>query len=675
MSLADTLLARRPAAAQAGPEASGATRTLLIEGWRGVNHSYALVNQHQILAMAGTPGLRLFHRDLPFALPHWNARDHGAGFGAEAQAILDGLGAPEPDEAPDAVYRICSPFRTGGASSPNLPPRGRTATFMITEIGLSPGCFAPGADRGHFTRGEDLIITSTSWSKARIVEYGFRPDRVHVVPLGVDSHLFRPLLPAARTATRAALGVGVDEALFLNVGAPLWNKGADLLLRAFAQLRLRGLPVRLMVKDQSGLYGVPFGSFLKTLGGTHPELLRDYVLSGITVVPGNLAPDQLATLMGIADCYVSPYRAEGFNLPVLEAVACGVPVIATAGGATDDFCTDDTAVRVTGRFLRKDTDDGLVGAYVEPDFDVLVDAMAKVAGGWRPDPAASAAARRTTLERCSWQRAAQETLHLTLGMEAEVQPRAPLPPAAGAAIEQSNVLALLGLLRPRALAGGGKVRLGAPHDGGYVLPMAALDCDAVLSIGIGSDVSFDLVLAGKGMPVFQYDHTVDGPPAAHERFRFHKLGWGRETGGNYVSLDHMKRQLAEAGAKHPLLKFDVEGAEYELIEAAGPDAFQAFPVIACEVHGFAGLEDPAFYRRVLRCVQALTQHHAPVHLHANNYGAMVLVAGVPVPDVLEISFLRRDLGVAAEIAADPVPGPLDKPNHPLRPDICLTPFQ
>jgi glycosyltransferase involved in cell wall biosynthesis len=38
---------------------------------------------------------------------------------------------------------------------------------------------------------------------------------------------------------------------------------------------------------------------------------------------------------------VSPYRAEGFNLPVLEAAACGLPVICTRGGATDDFVMDE----------------------------------------------------------------------------------------------------------------------------------------------------------------------------------------------------------------------------------------------------------------------------------------------------------------------------------------------
>jgi len=51
----------------------------------------------------------------------------------------------------------------------------------------------------------------------------------------------------------------------------------------------------------------------------------------------SLSSNELAELMACADVYVSPYKAEGFNLPVLESMALGVPVIVTKGGPTDDF--------------------------------------------------------------------------------------------------------------------------------------------------------------------------------------------------------------------------------------------------------------------------------------------------------------------------------------------------
>lgn len=388
-------------------------KTLLVEGWRGVNHSYALINQHQILAMRQLAGLKLFHHDLPFAFPHWNTTRNDAGFSQNDRSMLDTLHDPEPGlDAVDGLYRICSPFRTAGNTSFSGH---RTTTFMITELGLSPDSFAPGDDRSpFFTRDENSIVTSTGWSRDRIIEYGFDRDRVKTIPLGVDTEIFNPIWPNARARGRAVLGIGEDETLFLNIGPPLWNKGIDVLLQAFAVLRLQGLKVRLMVKDQQDVYGISLNGIIETLSASVPSLSQDLVRSGITTVPMNLAPRQLATLFGLADCYVSPYRAEGFNLPVLEAISCGIPTIVTAGGATEDFCNDATSLRIQGRFHRKTTDAGLVGAYIEPDPDALVEAMSAITNGWRPDRTRFDTARQSILQHFNWRNAADQTARLCL---------------------------------------------------------------------------------------------------------------------------------------------------------------------------------------------------------------------------------------------------------------------
>src|SRR5579872_4162762 len=58
---------------------------------------------------------------------------------------------------------------------------------------------------------------------------------------------------------------------------------------------------------------------------------------------------QIIAMYRAADCFVFPYRGEGFGMPMLEAMACGLPVIATAGGAADDFLDDDTAYRIPAK--------------------------------------------------------------------------------------------------------------------------------------------------------------------------------------------------------------------------------------------------------------------------------------------------------------------------------------
>lgn len=385
-----------------------APKSLRLEGWRGVNHSFALVNQNQILHLARMPGLRLSHRDMPWAFGHWDAQRNSAGFSPEEAAVIDGL--PPPDNArPDAIYRICAPFR---------PPEEdiRTATFMATELGLSDGNFSTPDGHDAFVRDGNLIITTSNWARGRIIEAGFPEEKVHVVSHGVDPAIFCPISAEERAASRANLGFHPDETVFLNVGVAVWNKGIDLVLRAFALLREKGHRVRLILKDQRDVYGMGVDSMVQSLIATCPALADPATIAAISIIPGNLTRPQLRQLFGVADCYVSPYRAEGFNLPVLEAIACALPVIVSSGGATDDFCNDDVAWRIETLPGARTEPNGFAPLrFVEPQFDDLVAAMTAYARGLRPNAERLARGREAVVGTFTWQRAAAEVVGLALG--------------------------------------------------------------------------------------------------------------------------------------------------------------------------------------------------------------------------------------------------------------------
>ena len=172
-------------------------KTLLIEGWRRINHSYALVNQHQILRLARMADLRLLHRDLPWAFPSWNA-DDGDGFAPADRAVIDGLLAPSPDDRVDAVYRICSPFRWRGCEWDGV----RFVTFLAVETGIVPGVFATAQDQALTLADDNPLVVPSSWCRDRIVEGGARPERIHVVPHGVDRARFRPIAAERRGGGR-----------------------------------------------------------------------------------------------------------------------------------------------------------------------------------------------------------------------------------------------------------------------------------------------------------------------------------------------------------------------------------------------------------------------------------------------------------------------------------------
>jgi glycosyltransferase involved in cell wall biosynthesis len=329
-------------------------QSVVIEGWRGINHSFALVNQFQLLEMLRRQDGGLWHVDAPFHYPHWNRAVNGAGFHAVDEAALSGIPLWSGGGVAEWQYRIFSPVDLRPAQFAR-----RLAVFAVTECGLDAKYFAPGSDVHGFESQGGVIATPSHWSRNRIIEFGFQPETVSVVSHGASHDYFRPLAPEVNVAQRAAI----------------WNKGIDVLLKGFALARQTRKDLRLVFKDQRNTYGISGESFVQsTLAAA--GLLSSDVLSAITLIPANLTMDQMNSIYNVCDCYVSPYRAEGFNLPVYEAMMCNVPVIVTEGGATDDFAHGDGARKVRSTLYRNAVvQQREVAAYCEPDLDHLVELM------------------------------------------------------------------------------------------------------------------------------------------------------------------------------------------------------------------------------------------------------------------------------------------------------------
>lgn len=367
-----------------------------------------MVNQHQLLALQRTGRVALHHQDLPFFLPHWNARDTGAGFAPADAAFIEALPPLEPALA-DVVYTISSPI-----PAPETRAR-RTVTFAVTEFGLSDRSFAnAGAPLSAYTRDGNLVVTPSRWSRDRLIDRGFDEAGVRVVRHGVDPLACAPLPDDQRALNRRSLGFAEDAVIFLNVGLPSWNKGIDLLVAAFAAVHRQCPQARLVLKDAQKLYGVSAEQVLRDLAVRQPGLLTPEALGAISVIGANLSQAELRLLFGIADRYVSPYRAEGFNLPVLEALSCGTPVIVSSGGATDDFCQGAAVAKIPSVFRRGSLPDQPAACLVEPHAPSLHELMLDAA---RRGPLHAAShplrqAARAATQGWSWDDVARELLVL-----------------------------------------------------------------------------------------------------------------------------------------------------------------------------------------------------------------------------------------------------------------------
>ena len=230
---------------------------------------------------------------------------------------------------------------------------------------------------------------------------------------------------------------------------------------------------------------------------------------------------------------------------------------------------------------------------------------------------------------------------------------------------------LLWLIRPEGIVGLSKVRVGNPDgDGGYVMADAFDGVAGALSVGIGADVSWDLDIANRGIDVFQYDHTVSGPPVSHPRFHFSPVGIA-EAGspdGSFMSLDQMVAAIPADG--DVIAKLDAEGAEWPALTSVSRQTMCRLAQIVIELHapmtgdGAAGIRNLAVLERIART-------HAVVHVHANNYAGVGSLDGIRVPDVVEITWLRR-AGIAFAPCSERFPTALDRPNDPERPDIPMS---
>lgn len=219
------------------------------------------------------------------------------------------------------------------------------------------------------------------------------------------------------------------------------------------------------------------------------------------------------------------------------------------------------------------------------------------------------------------------------------------------------------VLRPREVKKFELIRLGSENDGGYILLDDFEGVSSVLSLGVGESNDIDFHFASAlGKPVFAYDHTVDCLPRDHPLISFRRIGVG--SGAGLMPLSQIMK-VEPLGAEGILL-CDIEGAELSPSFYQAAD-FARFRMISLELHGLHGLLGRDFANHVFELLNAICETHQTIHLHVNNYDALSSFAGLPLPQTLEITLVRRaDYSFGGPITD--FPRALDAPNSALLPE-------
>ncbi|MDP6282492.1 MAG: glycosyltransferase family 4 protein [Acidimicrobiales bacterium] len=170
-----------------------------------------------------------------------------------------------------------------------------------------------------------LTVSSNSYNDI-VKDHGVDPERLHIVHVGVDPKQFRPLTDVDVVPGRLMTTASADVAM----------KGLAFLLEALAKLRAEDDTIHLVV------IGKPKYDSKAT------QLIKELDLSRSIEFVTGVSDQRIVELYNQAQLAVVPSLYEGFSLPAIEAMSCGVPLIATTGGALPEVVGDDgvTALQV-----------------------------------------------------------------------------------------------------------------------------------------------------------------------------------------------------------------------------------------------------------------------------------------------------------------------------------------
>ena len=327
------------------------------------------------------------------------------GHGGVVEAVLNGsTGFLEIRAASGEVTRAARGWRGGGRSAFYLSLKGRVPKFRRSFLDTQKLAFLGLPNSGIFVfdlfylthpdnwsdrilgrvlyrglRRYPMILTCSEYTRATLQErLKIPPERIRVVPLDCDRTIFRPM-EVDKNAWLSKYGLPIGQPLLAHISSGEKRKNLLGVLDA----------LRLLTERFPGIALIKAG---KVLHGENQKILQDRIhalgLRDHVFFLEGIPDSELAALYNVADCFLFPSLAEGFGLPVLEAQACGCPVVTS----------NTTSLREVAGPLCRAVNPLDAGAISDAIADILSDPEFR---------SRHAAANKNYLERFSWEPARQ----------------------------------------------------------------------------------------------------------------------------------------------------------------------------------------------------------------------------------------------------------------------------
>jgi tetratricopeptide (TPR) repeat protein/glycosyltransferase involved in cell wall biosynthesis len=250
----------------------------------------------------------------------------------------------------------------------------------------------------------DILWTPSQWFRQILINHGMDSHSIQVIPEGINEQVFKPDGPVFQSLKN------INAYKFLYVGKLEERKSPIESIVTF-DYTFKDIPnVRLVLSTQIFKNDFDYKTFIQALRLRHPEKI-------LCVGPFSKNSD-LASLYRSCDAFVLPTRAEGWGLPIIEAMACGLPVIVTGYSGLTEFATHENAYLIDYKmadiekplgwqFQSNSTD---YGQWAEPDFLHLKDIMQYVWKNKEKAKERGIKASHDILSHWTWDHAAKKAI-------------------------------------------------------------------------------------------------------------------------------------------------------------------------------------------------------------------------------------------------------------------------
>jgi len=289
-------------------------------------------------------------------IPDYWGRETKGIFNKKDEELLSSMRMRSREDLPDMILQFSYPIDFSTAYSTNGKPI-KKIVHVTTEYEVtndmktlnSPDWSNP---------GDVMLMTPSKWSANILKDLGGVPEnKIFVLPHGFDPTTFYPISNKTHKNEckkfRKKLGIPPESFVYLHISAGTPNKNIPFIADAFKRVRAKHPTAVLVLKTISALYQKHkwTENGIKAYSWADDELIW---------LDDELPNSRVALLYRCSNVYVSPYSSEGFNLPVLESMASGIPVIVTAGGSTDDFTHSSFARYISAEVIYRYPEGGSV---------------------------------------------------------------------------------------------------------------------------------------------------------------------------------------------------------------------------------------------------------------------------------------------------------------------------